>query len=84
MPRHDTAVLVHKVEEIQGLLKEALEFEDIIPIWRRPGWTTPAEFVLVEGLLDSMVRLSGQLVEMKQVVQKGSLAVGVKREVTAN
>lgn len=84
MPRHDTAVLVHKVEEIQGLLKEALDFEELIPIWRRPGWTTPAEFLLVEGMLDSMVRLSSQLVEMKQVVLKGSLEVGVESEVAAD
>ena len=50
----------------------------------RPGWTTPAEFILVEGMLDSMIRLSGQLVEMKQIVLKGSLEVGVERQVAAN
>ncbi len=84
MPRHDIAVLVRKTEEIQKLLNEAQELEELIPIWRGPGWTTPAEFTLVEGLLDSMVGLSGQLVKMKRVVLEGSLAVGVEREVAAD
>jgi hypothetical protein len=84
MPRHDIDVLVRKTEEIQGLLKEVSIFEELIPIWRRPGWTTPAEFILVEGMLDSMARLSSQLIEMKQVVLKGSLEVGVGREVAAD
>ena len=68
-----------------GTLREILadlntndDFERLVPIWRRPGWTTPAEFLLVAGTLDSMVTLSRHLVELKGVLINGSEQVGLQ------
>jgi hypothetical protein len=47
----------------------------LIPIWRRPGWTTPAELILVNGLLDSLIAQAGALAATRNAVLKGSGAV---------
>ena len=43
--------------------------------WRRPGWTTPAEFLLVSTILDSMAAHVDALAGMKAGLIKGSRAV---------
>jgi hypothetical protein len=59
-------------------LSKPADFEELVQIWRRPGWTTPAEFALVAGTIDSMVSLTKNLAEMKQVLMKGSREVETK------
>jgi len=56
-------------------LASARSWEALIPIWRRPGWTTPAEYLLVSGLLDNLINQAGVLADMRNVLQKGSGAV---------
>jgi hypothetical protein len=75
MHDHDTKRLERAASIVQENLKQLVDFEELIPIWRRPGWTTPAEFLLVEGMMNSLVALSGQMLEMKQIVLEGSRAV---------
>ena len=53
------------------------ELEELLRNIHRPGWTTPAEFTLVTGTLDSMIHLAKGLDEMKQVLVKGSREVAV-------
>jgi hypothetical protein len=47
-------------------------FDEFISIIHRPGWTTPAEFTLVGGLLDAMIGNVRGLAQMKAVLLKGS------------
>lgn len=81
MKEIDVQRLERGVKTLQASFAElgrAEDWEELIPIWRRPGWTTPAEFILVAGTLESMVNLSNQLVEMKRVLIDGSRQVSVK------
>jgi hypothetical protein len=54
------------------------DVESLIPIIRRPGWTTPAEFTLVTGLVDSMIEQAQNLQNLKQALVKGSREVGLQ------
>lgn len=50
-------------------------WRELIPIWRRPGWTTPAEFFLVDGALDGLLAQTKVIAGLRQVVLRGSRAV---------
>lgn len=75
----DIELLDKKVDIISDLLANLSSEEDLrklIKEWRRPGWTTPAEYILVSGMLDSFQRQVRGLVDMKQDLFKGVEAVG--------
>ncbi len=50
--------------------------EEFIPWWKQPGWTTPAEFVLVDLSLRNMVSTAKGLVTMRDALGKGIQLVG--------
>ena len=78
MPQHDVERLARGVKTLQDILTDLgkpADFEELVRIWRRPGWTTPAEFTLVAGTIDSMVTLTKHVAEMKQVLMRGSREV---------
>lgn len=52
------------------------DWEELIRIWRNPGWATPAEFFLVETLLESIAAQTAQLVRPKDQLTEGSAMVG--------
>jgi hypothetical protein len=62
--------------EILVKLTNQETIEELIRIWRRPGWTTPAEFLFASGVLDSMISLARQLESMENVLLQGSELVG--------
>jgi DNA anti-recombination protein RmuC len=53
--QHDVNTLVKRVESI-GQSVSAFEEtgRELVPIFRRPGWTTVAEFALVEAQLEAI------------------------------
>jgi hypothetical protein len=78
----------HHEAELDGLEKRAIalrdailglnaeqDIQELIRIWRRPGWTTPAEFLFVSGLVDAMATQVDALARMKTTLMKGSVAV---------
>lgn len=78
---HDIEYLVGQAETLQASFERLFtprDWEEIIEIWRKPGWTTPAEFFLVSASLDTMVSLTESLVEMKGALLEGSQLVEVR------
>jgi hypothetical protein len=59
---------------LKGLADDRV-WSQLIPIWRRPGWTTPAEFMLVDGALDGLQAQAEVLAGLRNVVLQGSRAV---------
>ena len=53
------------------------DLEALIPIIKRPGWTTPAEFVFALGIVDSLVTQVEVVSDLTQTLVKGSREVGV-------
>lgn len=82
MPQHDVERLERGVKTLQDILTDLnkrADFEELVQIWRRPGWTTPAEFTLVAGTIDSMVSLTKHVADMKQVLMRGSREVAASK-----
>lgn len=75
----DIDLLDKKVDVISDLLAKLSSEDDLrrlVREWRRPGWTTPAEYILVAGMLDSFQRQVSGIVDMKQDLFKGVESVG--------
>lgn len=76
--KKDIKGLEKKVTSISNALSKlnsAEDFRKLILEWRRPGWTTPAEFIFVSAILDSMAANAAALAKLKGDLMKGSKAV---------
>ena len=81
MPRHNIDRLDRDAKRLQEALTDLAkqsDFEELLRLWRRPGWTTPAEFLLVQGSLEAMLGLAKQLGQMKATLINGSRKVGLE------
>jgi hypothetical protein len=72
---HNTELLEERATEFQRLVRDLDDFEELIRMWRHPGWTTPAEFYFATGLLDAMVGQIRLVVDLKAMLLNGSEAV---------
>lgn len=78
MPDHDIGQLQRHVKGLRQSLSVLVldeEWEELIRHWRVPGWTTPAEFILVEAALanlslqaEAMIKLRGQILEASREI----------------
>ncbi len=53
---HDISRLQNKIERLHKSMSSFEDSATLLKIIRRPGWTTPAEFLLVEASLESIQR----------------------------
>ena len=77
-PKYDIKGLEKKVTSISKALanlNSADDFRKLILEWRRPGWTTPAEFIFVSTMLESMAAHVSALADLKAGLLKGSREV---------
>lgn len=54
---HDPKQLDAKVDEIKKLVSTIRDddfWEELMRSWKHPGWTTPGEWILVSGQLESL------------------------------
>jgi len=63
------------VESLRKLAADQ-EWEELLSIIRRPGWTTPPEFRFASGLADVLAMQVKGLEETKHVLIEGSRMVG--------
>ena len=76
--KHDIKGLEKKVTSISNALAKlssADDFRKLILEWRRPGWTTPAEFMFVSAILDSMGSQIKAMADLKANLIRGSKEV---------
>jgi len=57
-------------------LADSDDLRQLLTFVHRPGWTTPAEFALVLGLVDVMVSAVAQIQHLKGLLMKGADLVG--------
>jgi hypothetical protein len=75
--------LNEKILSLRKLNKQYLDdseanIERLIKIIPRPGWTTPAEFLLVNVILDSMIATVKQMDTLGKGLVEGASQVAVK------
>jgi hypothetical protein len=76
--KYDIRKLEKKITSVSNALAKlssAEDFRKLILEWRRPGWTTPAEFIFVSGIVDSLAAHTAALGKLKGDLIKGSKAV---------
>ena len=77
----DTKQIETRCQELTHALKgvaDNKEFDELRTIIHKPGWTTPAEALLVHGLLESMLAHVKHMAGLKQTLMAGARAVGTK------
>lgn len=85
MDHHEKHHIAHIEKQIKNLGAELTDaadgssFEELLNIIHKPGWTTPAESLLVSGIIDTMREHTKVLASLKQVLMNGSRAVGTKQ-----
>ena len=81
MPPHDIARLERQIKTLNRRLKQIAEDDELAELLRhirRPGWTTPAEFTLVNSIIvamDAQVKAIGGL---KTNLLEGSRQISTK------
>jgi hypothetical protein len=88
MDKHDLTKLEAKIKDVAGALGglagagEAHARGDgllsLISIIHKPGWTTVADGIFVNGILDSMASHARTLAGLQETLMAGSRAVGQK------
>ena len=66
--------LTHHLKE----LADETDFNELMTIIHKPGWTTVAEFQLVNAVLDSMTAQAKHLADLKHALMAGARAVAIK------
>jgi hypothetical protein len=72
---HDLDELHRSLDVVRkqlALLVDTDLLAELLPIWKRPGWTTPAEFFLVKGMLAGIQRQVVGLERSIEVLVKGA------------
>lgn len=66
---------VNALQKILAGFGRSSDLAELLKNIRRPGWTTPAEFLLVNGTISSMTAHAKLLGEMQSSLLKGARAV---------
>jgi hypothetical protein len=77
--KHDLKRLEERIDLLSKSMAKMADVKDVkelITIIHKPGWTTPAEFALVAGIVDSMIAHADAMHGLKETLIKGSRAVG--------
>ena len=81
MPTHDIAALEKKVTDLSNALAHLGTTEDLhelLRIIKRPGWTTPAEFILTTSIVDSITAQTKSIATQRQQLLKAAEEVTSK------
>ena len=76
--KHDRPSLEGRIRNLSAQLKHVAagaDFEEMLAIIHKPGYTTPAEYLLVSGIVDAMHEHARAMASLKQVLINGSRAV---------
>ncbi|HEX8343811.1 MAG TPA: hypothetical protein VF657_03570 [Actinoplanes sp.] len=72
---HQLDELYRSLDDVRSRLTRLVDTDllaELLPIWKRPGWTTPAEFLLVRGMLAGIQHQVEGLEQSIEVLVKGA------------
>ena len=81
MEDHDVGQLERNLEQVQSRLRALVDedrFAELIRIIKKPGWTTPAEFYLVNASIEIVSRQIEIVDHLSRELLEGSQMVGMK------
>jgi len=80
---HSLAHLEWRIKELGeqlGTMGDTSDLEELIFLLHQPGWTTPAEYLLVSGIVDAMQEHGKALTTLRQSLITGSRLVSEQAE----
>lgn len=80
------ASIENQIKELQSLIHASSgdnDLQELLTIIHRPGWTTPAESLLVQELLAATIATAKQTAQLRQALLNGAKAVGSPVTATA-
>lgn len=81
MNGHDLKSLEHRINETRRSVADfaaGSDFEELLIIIRRPGWTSVAESLMVSGIVEAIHANVKALAELKSVLVSGAQKVGTQ------
>ena len=75
MGKHDVEGLETNLEELRSIFDRLVaeaDYAELIRYWKQPGWTTPAEYQLVAGVLETMIQQAQTIERCKEILFSGS------------
>jgi hypothetical protein len=76
---HNIAHLETRIMELGeqlGTMSDTSDLKEMIILIHHPGWTTPAEYLLVSGIVDAMQEHAKALTTLRQALMTGSRVIG--------
>jgi hypothetical protein len=86
MPKHDITHLEVKIKDLQVAFKSVGDDSDLIEmlkILHRPGWTTPAEFLYVDSIVESLQEQARNVLTLRKALLASSREVQAERTASA-
>ncbi len=86
MEKHDVTKLERHIKELsQNLtgLADNTEFDELLKIIHRPGWTTLPEFLFATGIVESMTAQTRAMHDLKRTLLNASRKVGESKSAGA-
>ncbi len=80
---HNLAHLERRIKELGeqlGAMGDISDLEETIFLLHQPGWTTPAEYLLVSGIVDTMQEHARALTSLRQSLITGSRLISEQAE----
>lgn len=81
MNGHDLKSLEHRINEMHRSIADfaaGSDFEELLRIIRRPGWTSVAESLMVSGIVEAIHANVKALIGLKNVLVFGAQKVGTQ------
>jgi hypothetical protein len=76
---HNIAHLETRIMELGeqlGTMSDTSDLKEMIILIHHPGWTTPAEYLLVSGIVDAMQGHAKALTTLRQALITGGRVIG--------
>jgi hypothetical protein len=76
--KHDIAYLEMRINQLGDQLEvmgDTGDLKELIFLLHHPGWTTPAEYLLVSGIVDVMFEQVNSLTTLRQSLITGSRVI---------
>ena len=68
--------LNHLSDKLATFGSHAQQVNGLIPIIHAPGWTTPAEVMLISGVVEAMIKHTELVAELHTALVRGAQAIG--------
>jgi hypothetical protein len=86
MEKHNIPQLEAKIRDLEAVCESVGDNSDLVELLKilhRPGWTTPAEFIYANSIVDSLIAQARNVLALRNTLLIGSREVQGERSAHA-